>query len=349
MTVLRSRLGMPKVTNKKTSRATRRRRAEPNSPTNRIRRGLRLLSPLSIAEQVIAGLLLALLAATAGVVTKHVAERSADPPAPREFQAPTSQWPPSTASAQTTIKPTSTTLHQPSTTRDAGPPVRIVSITLERSDLQGGWVFPQRLDVRPAELKAMNSMQKGSPPFDAWFRSRGAVDPNLSIVKIVAEGNRDNAVRILGMRALKRCRSPLTGTLFLEGSEAGDDSIMIGFDLDSDDANARVATPISIGRGSYFASKTISLKDGEQQVLQVLASTRRYYCEYRLQMSVLDEGKTVTEVIGDGNEPFRVSSFATSASGNIAYPRYRALYAGGVVSPKGDASYVRVDPATFRP
>jgi hypothetical protein len=195
----------------------------------------------------------------------------------------------------------------------------------------------------------MNSIRRYSPEYNSWFRIRGGVDPSLSIVKIVVEGNRDNAVRILGMRALKHCQAPLTGTLFLDPTAGADDSVMIGFDLDSDDTNARVATQVSIGLRPYFGSKTISLKGGEQQVLQIFAATSRYYCEYRLQMTVLDEGRTVTEVIGNGNAPFRVTSFATTASGDIAYSRYQVLYAGGVVSPKGDASYVRVDPATFKP
>jgi hypothetical protein len=226
--------------------------------------------------------------------------------------------------------------------------VRIVSLTLERSDLQEGWAFPQRLNLSPAALKAMNSIQRYTPQYDAWFRSRGAVDTNLSIVKIVVEGNRDSAVRILGIRALKHCQSPLIGTLFLDPAAGADDNIMIGFDLDSADTNARVATQVSIGQRPYFSSKTISLKAKEQQVLQVFARTHRYYCEYRLQMTVLDEGKTVTEVIGNGKEPFRVTSFATAAGGNVAYSKYRELYAGGVASPKGDASYVGVDPATFK-
>jgi hypothetical protein len=87
-----------------------------------VQRGLRLLSPLSIVEQVIAGLLLALVAGTAGAVTKHIVERPAGPPTTGAFQAPTSQWPPSTAPVQTTIRPTSTTIHRPTTTRDPGPP-----------------------------------------------------------------------------------------------------------------------------------------------------------------------------------------------------------------------------------
>jgi hypothetical protein len=220
-------------------------------------------------------------------------------------------------------------------------------VTLERSDLQEGWVFPQLVDLSPRELKTLNRIPRYSPQYDSWFRSRGGVDPFLSIVKVVVEGSRDHLVRIIGIRAIKRCRAPLTGTYFVDPAASADDSVMIGFDRDGTDTNARIATPESMFQPSigqaYFASKTISLKPKEQQVLQVLARTRRYYCEYRLQMTIVDRGKTVTEVVGNGKEPFQVTSYVVGANGDD-FSRYKAVYFGGVISPTQNAEYVRVDP-----
>ena len=314
-----------------------------SKPGRGLARRLGLISTTSIVEQVVAGLLICVIVGAVGVV----ARLTLDHPTDVALQPPTSQLPPSSSSVPSTVEPASTTTQAPSTTRDPGPPVRISSVTLERSDLQEGWVFPHRVDLSSRELKALNKIRRYSPQYDSWFRSRGGVDPFLSIVKVVVEGNRDNLVRIIGMRAIKHCQAPLTGTVFSDPAAGADDSIMIGFDLDSNDINARIATPESmfqqsIGRG-YFGSKTISLKPKEQQVLQVLARTRKHYCEYRLQMTVLDRGKTFTEVVGNGKEPFRVTSYVMGANG-VDISRYKAAYFGGVISPTHDSAYVRVDP-----
>jgi hypothetical protein len=318
-------------------------------PDRGLARWRRLISAPSIIEQVIAGLLILVIAAVAGVVARHTLDRPANgplQPSSSEFSPPSSLVQSTVNPARTTIERPTTTIERPTTTRDPGPPVRIISVTLERSDLQGGWVFPQRVDLSPVELTALNEIQRYSPQYNSWFRRQGGVDPSLSVVKIVVEGNRDDMVRIMGIRAVKHCQSPLTGTIFSDPPAGADDSIMIGFDLDSPNTDARVATPQSIGQRAYFASKTISLKAKEQQVLQVVAATLKHYCEYRLEMTVLDGDRVVTEVIGNGEQPFQVTSLIRGgADRHIVYSAYKAVYAGGVLTP--DAAFVREDPATF--
>jgi hypothetical protein len=173
-----------------------------------------------------------------------------------------------------------------------------------------------------------------------------------SHVKVVLQGNRDHTVRIIGMRAVKYCQPPLAGTIFDSPPAGAEESEWIGFDLDSSDTSARPRDRQSragISTRHYFEAKTISLKPGEQEVLQVLAKTWKYYCQYRIEMTVLDGSKTTTQMISNGDQPFQVTGvMVTDDHGinRIAYSRYRAVYLGGVNSPLHDSSFVRKRPAT---
>jgi hypothetical protein len=213
-------------------------------------------------------------------------------------------------------------------------------VTVERSEGQAGtYVFRQRIDLSAAELKDLNRLNLSDPQYHRWFRRRGGVDPETSHVKVVLQGNRDHTVRIIGMRAVKYCQPPLAGTIFDSPPAGAEESEWIGFDLDSSDTSARPRDRQSragISTRHYFEAKTISLKPGEQEVLQVLAKTWKYYCQYRIEMTVLDGSKTTTQMISNGDQPFQVTGvMVTDDHGinRIAYSRYRAVYLGGVNSP----------------
>jgi Microbial-type PARG, catalytic domain len=99
--------------------------------------------------------------------------------------------------------------------------------------------------------------------------------------------------------------------------------------------------------GDYFAEKTVSLKRGEQQTFQITAATIRSYCEFTLELTILDNGKTLTQEIKNGSEPFRVSAVKTSGEWGSPgiYRSYQALYVGGVAT--RDGAFVRVNPGTY--
>jgi hypothetical protein len=228
-----------------------------------------------------------------------------------------------------------------------GPPVRVASVSLEKSDGQGfAYVFPNKVELGTEELRSLNEAKTGSDPalYDNWFRSRGGVDPGLSIVKAVLEGNRAHPVRITGMRAIKHCQAPLLGTIFDSPPGGADASIAIGFDLDSARPTAQ-AVDNDTWQGDYFAKYTVSLKPGEQRTFQIQSKTERQYCEYTLALTILDDGKTVTQVLDNNGGPFRVTAFAFG-QGSIPYRRYQAVYVGGHASPNGD--WIRVNP-TYNP
>lgn len=235
--------------------------------------------------------------------------------------------------------------------RSSGPPVKVASVSVERSDEQGDtYVLPNKVELSIEELRSLNQARTASDPvrYDNWFRSRGGADPGLSIVKAVLEGNRTHPVRITGMRPIKRCQAPLLGTIFDSPPAGADASIAIGFDLDSTRPIAQVITDSGEWQGDYFAKYTVSLKPGEQQTFQIKSKTVRQYCEYTLELTVIDEGKTVTQVLDNNREPFRVTALSpeVDSGSGIPYRRYQAAYIGGVISPNGE--WIRVNPLTHK-
>src|SRR5688572_7212562 len=102
-----------------------------------------------------------------------------------------------TEQAKTTLKPSR-----------SGSPILIRSVTVERHDDQGDtWVFPRQVDLSPGELSALARTRLSDPAgYERELRAKGGVDPGLSHLKVVVEGNRDRPVRIVRMHAVKRCR-----------------------------------------------------------------------------------------------------------------------------------------------
>ncbi|GAA4634807.1 hypothetical protein GCM10023196_077780 [Actinoallomurus vinaceus] len=241
----------------------------------------------------------------------------------------------------------------PNTARDAkGPPLKVISTLVERHGAYQAetWVLPNESPFDPATLAQLNrwraNQNGGFANLERWMQQHGGVDPDLTGIKLIVAGNRDSPVRIVGMRPVAVCRAPLTGTL-LYSPPAGDESTtLVYFNLDRPDVQARTFNDGSVG-GPYFDQKTISLKFGEQWVFEVLAGTATRYCEFRLQLTIIEGAKTVTQTVGNGGAgaPFRVSALVNGPNGH-PYSAYRNAYLGGVaISPPGD--YRRIDPASY--
>jgi hypothetical protein len=213
-----------------------------------------------------------------------------------------------------------------------GDPVRVDSVAVVRAPgFQGGtYVFPQTVHLSPAELSSLN--QQRDAGYDDWFRARGAVDPDETYAKVVLEGNRDHVVRVTDVQVTeKRCSAPLTGTMFYAPPAGADEVIRIGFDLDQSVVVAQKYVGLQLEKNEYFSNSTISLKPGEQQVLQVMGKTSAQYCQFMLQLTVVDGTRTVTEPISNHGRPFQVTAVPIG-SDQPSFASYKALYVGGVAA-----------------
>lgn len=239
------------------------------------------------------------------------------------------------------VSPAPSVSGAPTSTR-SGLAVRVAATQVEHTEDHEGWVFREKLDLTNADLKSLRDRST-----DEWFTERGAVDPDFSAIKLVLEGNRNKPVRIVGMRAITRCTAPLAGTLFVYPNGGVDESVKIGFDLDRPRPIAQTLEGYKLGGDDYFANKTVSLKSGEQQTFQIAAKTSEHYCQYRLELSIVDDGKTVTQLVDNNGEPFQVTARVTKGYWTTpgAFSSYRALYVGGLALPGGRTT--RKDPATY--
>ncbi|MEW9527971.1 hypothetical protein [Microbispora sp. NPDC049125] len=193
------------------------------------------------------------------------------------------------------------------------------------------WLLADPASLSAAALADLNRRPMWSRSEAAWFRRQGAVDPLRTYAKIVLRGNRDERVRVTGIRAEPRCTRPLDGALFFNPPGGDEPSIRIGFDLDSPDPAARL---VAHGgwKGDYFRSKTISLDRGEDVVLEMVARTDAHYCEFTLTVQTLTGGVQETLPVDDRGRPFRVSALLLDDDGGkwgTRTSRYRSLYVGG--------------------
>ena len=236
-----------------------------------------------------------------------------------------------------------------STTPITGPPAKVAALQLER-DESNSYAFPQRLDLTEADLRTVShAHQSQTDPglYDQWARERGGADDYKINIKLVLEGNRRDPIRILGLRPIKDCREPLTGTLLYSPSAGADENIKIGLNLDEPSPIARNWQEYEI-QGDYFAENTVSLEYKEQQTFQIIAQTLEQYCEFTLEFTILDEGETVTQEVANGSEPFRVSALVDDWDEPAPFDLYQALYIGGVANPDSSGEFIPADPSTFR-
>lgn len=136
------------------------------------------------------------------------------------------------------------------------------------------------------------------------------IKTNLQGAKLVIEGSRAEAVRIVGMRARVRKVTPVvSGTLFRYGPQGGEKSIRVAFDLKSPNPIAREVLDTSsptIRLGAYyFASQSELLKKGESKVFEITTIAGPNTYEWDIQIDLAAQGRTWS--IYRPDKPFRVS------------------------------------------
>jgi hypothetical protein len=216
-------------------------------------------------------------------------------------------------------------------------PVKIDSVSYSPSGAYGfSFAFRKKVALSSRELESITGAGSGQGNYESWARSHGGVDLSVSEIKLVVEGNSASLVRIINMQVVKQCQPPLSGTLFYSPGAAQDTSIKLGFNLDELVSVARTYRDSVFG-SSYFDNKTVSLKRGEQEVFQIRAETKRYYCQFELRLTIVVDGKTVNETVDDHGQPFRVTASLVANPGvKDPYSAYKAAYLGGVARPVND-------------
>lgn len=223
-------------------------------------------------------------------------------------------------------------------------PIRAIILRERDIGSQGElWVFPYRLSSRDDVAQAvLNGFDNDDDRVRFYFRN-GAIDPNVSSMKLIVEGRRNSGVRIVDIRAkIHKMAEPLANcTVLTPGPQGESPSAMIGFDLDgaetsalrtSKDEFADVFTKEYFGK-PYFAVDTVGLNRTEQQVFQIMARTVRHYVEWYVEVVLLVDNVEKSYQYGINDRPIITTALypqdGLSDMRNVLVPqedRYAEVY-----------------------
>ncbi|MFI0418242.1 hypothetical protein [Spongiactinospora sp. 9N601] len=223
---------------------------------------------------------------------------------------------------------------------------------VKRLSDDNSWAFASAPELSAGDLAALNAIPAHTEAHAQWLRRRGGVDVTETDIEIVARGNRDRPVRIMGMKADTECRKPLSGAYF-ESPSAGvpEKIVKIGLNLDEPEPRGKAEDENGNWNGDYFQQNTISLKPDEEIVFHVKAWTLEHYCRFSIVLEVLDRGTMVGQAVNDGDGPFQVTAAITSEPDDFGgtrtrFGQYDEVYIGGVANP--DLSgWIEVDPSRY--
>jgi hypothetical protein len=134
-----------------------------------------------------------------------------------------------------------------------------------------------------------------------------------SQLRLIVIGQSNRPVLISGMRAtIIRRERPLSGTLVFLEPQGGGSNLELGFDLDSVNPIARAFNRLENMARPYFETHHVTVKKDEQVVFAIRAFTKRYYCEWKIQLDAVIDGKKKTFTIMDGSRPFRTTALTHS-------------------------------------
>lgn len=221
-------------------------------------------------------------------------------------------------------------------------PLRVLS---EEPILGDGsvWSYPRKIVLNRAQIQ------------DATYQELYSLGgyPQYVDTQLVVQNKRPYPIRILDMRVVSQCHAPLTGSLIYAPPQGGPENVQVGFDLDSTDTEARIerGTVVAGSDPAYFAKYTRTINPGGEQVFNLLASTMKHSCTFRYKVTILDGQEPVSQLIGDGDRPFRVAAPAQINGIRRPFRKYSALYVGGDFIPfkleREADGLVRVDPKTY--
>lgn len=188
-------------------------------------------------------------------------------------------------------------------------------------------------EVYFSDQEAMTMHQRGEGSWDHLV-SRGAAPVGYTRIQVAVTGNRRDGVRIMNLIADKDCSAPYTGAFFYDVGGSGMPSIELDIDLDKNQPQAMDsgaepdATP-------YFKAGTVNLKEGEQDIFEITATTAESYCSFTLEMTVLDDGELQVLRIDNQGKPFEVTA-------DLSPERWDQYFVGIMLCDKARAGYAPV-------
>ncbi|WP_329430349.1 hypothetical protein OG339_20040 [Streptosporangium sp. NBC_01495] len=190
-----------------------------------------------------------------------------------------------------------------------------------------GWAFPGQLSAE--SIRRLQSDDDAYAP-GKWAQNATGVrfamssDPEtfgFSRIRMTLRGQWVRPVQVTEIRAKVKRFAPLEGTLIRAGAQGGGPIIDIGFDLDANDVVARLRTDeLTLGK-PYTDDNQLTVEPGEIVTLDIVAQTRRHYCEWDIHLDVEVDGVREPQplVVRDGDRSFQTTAPAASYSARYFY------------------------------
>jgi hypothetical protein len=199
--------------------------------------------------------------------------------------------------------------------------------------------LPRTVQLTSSEI---SSFDKPGADIFGWLMKHGGADTEDTFIKLVLKGNRDHAVKVIDLEAVKgNCDAPLQGSLFEAYTAGGEPNINVVFDLDSSKSTAKeISKEDPTKLENYFDNHSVSLAPDEQQTFSVNARSSKAYCEFSINVTVLDGNAVKVLHVDNSGKPFRVTS-------QRPFSEYGSLYVGGIATYKCSHRWVRQNPKSF--
>ncbi|WP_199034878.1 hypothetical protein [Glycomyces salinus] len=178
---------------------------------------------------------------------------------------------------------------------------------------QTGHVLPDTFT--DADLEDFTWGEDYSDPASAnWAADEGGTFANWGQWEIALEGKRDDMVTITDIYPTQiECSEPLNGTYFPHTVQGTGEKLGLGAEIDGDDTRFKqipadaplgFEPPDLSGLPPFSEGSTITLDQGEQQILTVTVNAAEQYCEWVIAIEYLADGERRTDQIAPEDTGF---------------------------------------------
>jgi hypothetical protein len=160
------------------------------------------------------------------------------------------------------------------------------------------------------------------------LKKRGAVVAGGQTLMVTLRGNRTDPVRVTDLRDASECTALRRGTLLRMGASLPYEevSLRIGLQAGDSSAEAQQWDEKSLSSRPYFPDKTITLKKGEAQVINIdLYPAAGKICRPQVQMTVIDRDQKRIQQLVPESQQAPLMAFEPDE----AEPQYSRVYIGG--------------------
>jgi hypothetical protein len=228
-------------------------------------------------------------------------------------------------------------------------PLKVVSVFPLDGEVYKDWVF-KGSGPDPAQIAKADEDRHHPALLNQDFFDDGGYALSTD-TQLIVRNRRSYPVSITNIRISRRCQAPVDSARTDDTQpELTDESTQLGFIIDSHDPQAMMAVGSDVSKWkhvNYFASHTVAISAKSVHVFDIRTAALHRTCIFWFQVSVVDGDSLITQKIGDGRLPFRVSAFVPSPSDGHPFAGYRKLYVGGQLSPFHDGTWARENPTMW--